>query len=460
MARRTQTSVFAPALVAGVLAAAVPAAAADWRGLVIGQSGPGADRAFADAFHATAALAQQGGRDVLMLRDTTRAAIETALAAWPEGTDAVVWLSGPAQDGALALPDGPLPLSQVLALLAGRGVGRVALMVEDCSARDGTALALNPGDAPPGLRLLLAASAGPGGACPADGGRLTDRLRRAPATASLQAALAGLDRGNGSMDIPVPLSEAPAALAAPVAPVPDSPAAGALVLPGASAAQVAVVVPVLATAVPLSSPVGPAVLSGGDLAALPATGREARPVRPGLPQPSIIIGLIGGVTQASLTQPDAPATPDLRYDDVAGRAALRAQSPDLFATLVASGALDPPEGQLAAAIQTELQRMGCYRSGIDGVWGTGSRAAVERYFDQRPEARGEGVEPTAGLFRQIIAAEDVTCPAPATAAASPRAPSPQTRTTTAPAAPRVTQPARPQPAQPTLQPRLSTGIFR
>ncbi|MEO1104288.1 MAG: hypothetical protein AAFW98_11235, partial [Pseudomonadota bacterium] len=41
------------------------------------------------------------------------------------------------------------------------------------------------------------------------------------------------------------------------------------------------------------------------------------------------------------------------------------------------------EGQrreLATKLQTELQRLGCYRMSIDGLWGPGSRRALQRYL--------------------------------------------------------------------------------
>jgi len=454
MAGWVRSTVVSLALVGAVLGLLPTlAAAADWRGLVIGQSGPGAERAFGDAFHTTAALAAQGGRDVLMMRDTTRAAIENALADWPPGaTAAVLWVGGPVQDGALALPDGNLPLVNLLDLLAARGVNRVALMIEDCVARDGAAVPPVLPQPRAGQRLLLATSS-LGDTCPADGTRLTDRLRRASAGASLQSVLADLVRSDTLGEL-VPASEAPPALASPIL-ADATPVTGALVLPGLTAGQVPVIVAASAVLTALS-PIPQADLGPADLASFP-TGRESRPTRPGLPRPSIIIGMIAGATPASLpVSPDAEGLPQISFDDVPGRAALRGRDPALFASLVASGVLDPPDEILAASIQTELQRMNCYTSRVDGIWGNGSRAAVGRYFAQRPGTTAESQEPTVGLFRQIIGAEDVACPVTTTATgpAAPRQPGGAPRNTPTPAVvtPRVTQQA------PAAQPRIGPGI--
>ncbi|PTW46571.1 hypothetical protein [Rhodovulum kholense] len=132
----------------------------------------------------------------------------------------------------------------------------------------------------------------------------------------------------------------------------------------------------------------------------PRESLAALPRAEGLPEPSVIVGLLN------------PGTEDLPvWSDLATRTRLRQDDPEGFARLVAAGALDPPEDALPRAIQTELARMNCYRGGIDGLWGEGSRAAVARYFAER----GLGPAPDApspGLFRRIVAAEDVACPAP------------------------------------------------
>ncbi|MFT6450782.1 MAG: hypothetical protein ACJA06_000262 [Halocynthiibacter sp.] len=159
-----------------------------------------------------------------------------------------------------------------------------------------------------------------------------------------------------------------------------------------------------------------------------APRREFQPPAEGLPQPSIFVGAIApppGVTFA--------------YDDLAARQALKAEDAEKFAALVAAGALDPPADQMARAIQTELARMACYTSRIDGAWGRGSRAAATRYFLQLGTSP-ETLEAEPVLYRQILLGGDVTCPAPVAAARAPA----RSTTTTAPrrtTTPRATAPA-------------------
>jgi len=76
------------------------------------------------------------------------------------------------------------------------------------------------------------------------------------------------------------------------------------------------------------------------------------------------------------------------------------------------------EKALHAAIQTELQRIGCYWQGIDGDWGRGSQAALERFEAARttpPEQRtAEAAAPTEAAWRVLLAAPEKTCkPQPA-----------------------------------------------
>ncbi len=61
---------------------------------------------------------------------------------------------------------------------------------------------------------------------------------------------------------------------------------------------------------------------------------------------------------------------------------MRNDDPAQFEQLLTSGVFDPTPGNEARAIQTELARMQCYTGGIDGKWGRGSIAAVDRYFTQ------------------------------------------------------------------------------
>ncbi|ARC90737.1 peptidoglycan-binding protein [Rhodovulum sp. MB263] len=169
----------------------------------------------------------------------------------------------------------------------------------------------------------------------------------------------------------------------------------------------------------------------------PRESLAALPRAEGLPEPSVIVGLI------------APEADDLPvWSDLATRTRLRQDDPEAFARLVAAGALDPPEDALPRAIQTELARMNCYRGGIDGLWGEGSRAAVARYFAERGLGPAPGA-PSPGLFRRIVAAEDVACPAP---------PAPAAARTATPRRQSAPEPSDGPPPQIRLAPAL--GVFR
>ncbi len=192
---------------------------------------------------------------------------------------------------------------------------------------------------------------------------------------------------------------------------------------------------------------------------------RAVPGAGGLPRPSIIVGLIEPTEVAfpTVTEPTGPVSGStIEYTDIAGRRALRDNDPELFATLVDGGAFDPPPAELVVALQTELQRMNCYNSGIDGAWGPGSRAAVGRYYEQL-EAASPSQDADVSIFRQIMMRDDVSCPAQPVAQTNR---TPTTRTTQPRTQPR-TQPAQTQ-QQPTQQQQPSrtinrssgTGIFR
>ncbi len=190
-----------------------------------------------------------------------------------------------------------------------------------------------------------------------------------------------------------------------------------------------------------------------------------------LPKPSIILGVIGaGQEEEFGIERLLPATVEevaFSIDDLAAREAMRAENPDLFRRLIEEGHLDPEADQLNRALQIELARMNCYRSGIDGAWGPGSRRSVGEYFQQLASVTWDNPEPSNGLFRAIIINGDVACPTPVAAARpapTPRATTTQRTTTTttrrapAPApAPRAAAPA----AKP--KPKLSiggSGVFR
>ena len=196
---------------------------------------------------------------------------------------------------------------------------------------------------------------------------------------------------------------------------------------------------------------------------------QSRPVpgAGGLPRPSIIVGVIAP-NDASFPVAAAPTGPvsgaAIEYSDLDGRRSLRDGDPELFATLVETGAFDPPPVELVIALQTELARMNCYNAGIDGSWGPGSRGAVGRYFEQIDGA-APSQDPDVAIFRQIMLRDDVTCPAVVRAAPAPRASTPRRTTTPRASTPRAAPAPAPAPT-PTAPPsrtinrNTSTGIFR
>lgn len=139
--------------------------------------------------------------------------------------------------------------------------------------------------------------------------------------------------------------------------------------------------------------------------------RQLQPTKAGLPKPSIIVGNIKSAN-ASFNATEFGGA--LSRTEVGGtgfeaRQKLRKKDPELFEQLLIGGAFDPLPEMLPAAIQTELARMGCYASRIDGVWGNGSRAAVDRYYKHL----GENTltrQPEVSLFRQLVRKDNVVCP--------------------------------------------------
>lgn len=306
---------------------------------------------------------------------------------------------------------------------------------------------------------LLVQSPGPGGTC-ADTPRMTQALlsalKQPGAEMSSSLSDAGLHVATGA-DWPgfEAIDEASAVEPVgtlildqplrPVDPIAASPQSGLI----AAAAQVNGGVQIL----PAAAPAPPL---GGD--------REALPLQSGLPEPSIIVGIRPRDDTAE-SDPLLGTALGTSYEE---RRRIREEDAALFTSLLDSGAFDPPSGQVAGAIQTELQRMNCYLGGIDGLWGNGSRSAVDRYFQQvntTPVTR----EAEIPLFRQIAQRDDVRCPDIVRQPVAARNPTPATSRSAVNAQPRNPQPARsappaPPPAatqQPALNPNaIGTGMFR
>jgi hypothetical protein len=162
-----------------------------------------------------------------------------------------------------------------------------------------------------------------------------------------------------------------------------------------------------------------------------------------LPEPSIILGRLDPIEASFGTAPEGigGVGTALSYDDVETRRAFRESDPELFASLVVSGAFDPPATELIRALQSELQRMNCYTRGVDGRWGSGSAAGAALYWQTRG-APGP-TEPTLDLFREIMLEDSVACPI----VAAPQRPRPVNTTSARPntSVNTVQQPRRPEP---------------
>lgn len=189
--------------------------------------------------------------------------------------------------------------------------------------------------------------------------------------------------------------------------------------------------------------------------------QQIQPTAAGLPTPSIIVGIVK--PEDSFANPTklgaAISGTEMGALDYNARQKMRADNPDLFNRLLTSGAFDPPANAIAGAIQTELSRMGCYSSRIDGIWGNGSRAAVDRYY-ARIGNTATTKEPVIQLWRQLLRKGDVTCPAPRTTArTTPRSTGGSTST------PRATTRTPPKPATQTGPRTINrtsnpAGVFR
>ncbi|MFQ6549985.1 caspase family protein [Aestuariibius sp. 2305UL40-4] len=355
-----------------------------------------------------------------------------------------------------------VPVDEILASI---DAPRITLIVESC--HEGHSLLPGGGrvTAPDDPRVRSVYSVAPSETCTSVRADLSDMLTRTLTTfdVTLEGAIDKLSSGPGAT---IWASERLHAAAAVGAVQNDTVVISAAVQPVNVRS---------ATAPVIRQAQGASVLDDGVLifAAQPAPAPASLPTPQGLPEPSIIVGVI------EEDDPDFDVVGDdgtsalsgseLSIADPQEREALRRDNPTLFTALLDQGAFDPAQPELPRAIQTELARLNCYTAGIDGIWGAGSRNSVARYFAEAGGAP-ESNEPTIGLFRTLMAADEVRCPAVQVAA-------PQTtrttttrqntrQTTTTRATQQRTAPAAPAPAtQPssggrTIRSTGSTGVFR
>ncbi|MFV0294323.1 MAG: hypothetical protein ACK5II_14365 [Paracoccus sp. (in: a-proteobacteria)] len=124
--------------------------------------------------------------------------------------------------------------------------------------------------------------------------------------------------------------------------------------------------------------------------------------RPGLPEPAVVVGEL-----ATLLAADKRKTTGVPYET---RNRIHEIDPAFFSLLLQEGNFDPENGQYAAAIQAELSDMNCYAGGIDGNWGSGSLAALGRYFSTLGEVQ-KAASPGQELYHEIVLNKRVACPA-------------------------------------------------
>ena len=398
------------------LTAALPAVA-QTSALVIGTTDPAQPSVFADSYNVAQALRAAGFDEVRLMRDEPAARVT---AAWERGAD-LVYVTGPV----------PATLAERLTVPGGPG----AVMLDDCAFPSGAS----------GAGLARATQAG---LC--DVGGLAPVLIAATPEALADPGL--LVPAAWTEGAPTRFAVTPPPAASPVATVTDAVVSISPVSPVAAPATAQAVRPTLDS-------VG--TVEDEQIAifiAPPSAELAAQPTAAGLPRPSIIVGLIEPTPASFETVEDTPeetavAGGEVTFDTLEARRTLRDTDPDLFETLLTGGAFDPPDVELVVALQTELKRMNCYRSTIDGDWGPGSRRSVGEYFAQIDGEAAADDAPTIDLYRQLVRKDDVACPTPV-ATQRPAASSGGTRTTRTTTT-RSTQPARTQTTR-TTTPRQTT----
>jgi hypothetical protein len=500
---------------------AIPALAEGRVALIVAATGEGAGAKAvrADAQDLSESLFGMGFT-VTRLENPTAAQVGTVAAGLPRDGTALFYFAGPAVDEAgaavLLLGAEKLPLDATIASLQARRTGQTLVLLDTCHGAGAAmaepavvdnlfvAMPNAPGvacvpDAPgltvqflekvaaPGVPLTEAMPATPvpaAGQLPAVPGLWVRSSLTTPFTFRVVQSGTQLSAADYRMLERLPAAEREKLLAlwqaAGIAVDIDRPAGG--VVTAVVQDQVIVaspVQPVTASIItPVANVISPIVagaeVQGAQLAILTAaparTGARPVPGAGGLPQPSVILGEAPTLVALDVAPP--PVTPPaqvLDYTDVTARAAAKAADPAAFDQLVLTGAYDPPAQQLPVAVQTELKRMGCYRGGVDGQWGPGSRRALQLYFDTLQVATTTQ-EPTIEVFHQLLQKDQVACPAPvATAAPAATTTRNTTRTTTqaaAPATPR--KPAAAAPAAPAapattgrrIRQNTGTGAFR
>lgn len=147
---------------------------------------------------------------------------------------------------------------------------------------------------------------------------------------------------------------------------------------------------------------GPALTPDPQPAVTP-TIAESAPIDPIVPDPAPTPTTTTTVASVDPGQVLAPLDTVLPDNDVA--VVTPTVGPTLTTT-VEEPALDPVK--VAEAVQSELKRVGCYTSVVDGDWGNGSRKALKKYFDTK-KVTPLGTEPTMEIKAALAAETGVVC---------------------------------------------------
>ncbi len=179
---------------------------------------------------------------------------------------------------------------------------------------------------------------------------------------------------------------------------------------------------------PVAAIAAPGTVLGATTEAAPNLPTLSSAPAPELPAPTVAIVATPDIVTAPGTPDTAPAplalaavdpgqsaAPGLGVPVAPGGDVLPGGTTNLAMAPVAAPAPDTaPEAaveipeDLPRAVQTELARLGCYRSAIDGAWGKGSALSLVRYYSAK-NAAPETLQPTAELYVALTKEENVLC---------------------------------------------------
>ncbi|MEM6761300.1 MAG: caspase family protein [Pseudomonadota bacterium] len=141
--------------------------------------------------------------------------------------------------------------------------------------------------------------------------------------------------------------------------------------------------------------------------------------------------------------------------DAAVQTLMFARLNDAEEPVVSAPPAAPDRRLLARKLQTELQRLGCYRMSIDGLWGRGSRAALRRYLQATKQSVG-ALQPTVPLLNRTMLDSGRICREPVIIK---RKPAVNVAKRTSPRQ-QVRQRQRPRKALPSIRRRAAQGQTR